>query len=123
MAWDATRPVPWKRLLTFFAAYAGIAAFLLTVLRGFDPSILSGLVLGGSVYLLIAVVLVKFGWNPPSFRSKNQRAEAAAAAEARAAAKAPAPTPDGPRPRPKPTSRTTPGPTNHPRRTRATRRR
>jgi hypothetical protein len=98
-----------------------------------------GIVLGGTVALLLMAILTKFGWNPTMLRSKREIAEARAQ---RAAAKAKPPTSssgksssrsggtatgeDGaetPRPKPAPTKRTSTGATNNPRRTRANRKR
>lgn len=140
MAFDATRPVPWKRLLTFVGIYSMIVLGLFAIIR---PSQVTrsvpGIVLGGTVALLLMAILTKFGWNPTMLRSKQEIAEARAQ---RAAAKAKPPTSssgksssrsggtatgeDGaerPRPKPAPTKRTSTGATNNPRRTRANRKR
>jgi hypothetical protein len=140
VAFDATRPVPWKRLLTFVGIYSMIVLGLFAIIR---PSQVTrsvpGIVLGGTVALLLMAILTKFGWNPTMLRSKQEIAEARAQ---RAAAKAKPPTSssgksssrsggtatgeDGaerPRPKPAPTKRTSTGATNNPRRTRANRKR
>jgi hypothetical protein len=89
MAWDSTRRVPWKRMLTPFALYAVVAIVLFSVLgKGFDPGLLVGVAAGGVIYALLAVVMVKFGWNPPMFQSREERAASAAAAAERRAARA-----------------------------------
>jgi hypothetical protein len=89
MAWDSTRRVPWKKVLTPFALYALVAVVLFSVLgKGFDTGLLVGVAAGGVIYALLAAVMVKFGWNPPMFQSRTERAEAAAAASERRAARA-----------------------------------
>jgi hypothetical protein len=88
MAWDSTRKVPWRRVLKPFGIYAVVAAaVLLVATRRFDAGVLVGLVGGGLVYAAFVTVLVKFGWNPPIFMNKEERAEAAAAAAERRAAR------------------------------------
>jgi hypothetical protein len=118
MAWDSTRRVPWKKVLTPFALYAVVAVVLFSVLgKGFDTGLLVGVAAGGVIYALLATVMVKFGWNPPMFQSREERTAAAAAASerraARAAAKSGGKAPD-------PAARAKPAPT---RRTNATNRR
>jgi hypothetical protein len=89
MAWDSTRRVPWKKVLTPFALYAVVAVVLFSVLgKGFDAGLLVGVAAGGVIYALLAALMVKFGWNPPMFQSKAERAEAAAVAAERRAARA-----------------------------------
>jgi hypothetical protein len=89
MAWDSTRRVPWKRMLTPFALYAVVAVVLFSVLgKGFDAGLLVGVAAGGVIYALLATVMVKFGWNPPMFQSKEERAAAATASAERRAARA-----------------------------------
>jgi hypothetical protein len=89
MAWDSTRRVPWKRMLTPFALYAVVAVVLFSVLgKGFDAGLLVGVAAGGVIYALLATVMVKFGWNPPMFQSKEERATAATASAERGAARA-----------------------------------
>ncbi len=89
MAWDSTRRVPWKKVLTPFVLYAVVAVVLFSVLgKGFDAGLLVGVVAGGVIYALLAAVMVKFGWNPPMFQSREERAAAAAASAERRAARA-----------------------------------
>jgi nucleotide-binding universal stress UspA family protein len=116
MAWDSTRKVPWRRVLKPFGIYAIVAAaVLLVATRRFDAGILVGLIGGGLIYAALVTVLVKFGWNPPIFMSKEERAEAAAAAAEKRAARrsgrdrsssTPATHPSTGRPAPTPTKRT-----------------
>ncbi|MEN9824125.1 MAG: hypothetical protein RLZ04_2551 [Actinomycetota bacterium] len=99
MAWDSTRPVPWKRLLIEWAVIGAVVI----VVSGFtNPPVtiesLISVVLGGGIYTLVGVLLAKFGYQRKTL--KQLRAEAAAAAPRSATTTAP------PRPRPAPTSRT-----------------
>jgi hypothetical protein len=130
--------VPWKRLFTFVGIYSLIVFGLFAILKP-DQMLrsLPGLVFGALVALLVMAVLTKFGWQPTMLKSRaqmaEQRAQQQAEREARKRTRAPSGTTastssggDGegaPRPKPAPTKRTTPGPTNNPRRTRATRKR
>jgi hypothetical protein len=88
MAWDASRKVPWKKVLMPFALYAVIAVGLFSLLGGFQLGLLVGVAAGGVVYAALAALMVKFGWNPPMFQSKEERVAAAQAAAERRAARA-----------------------------------
>ena len=130
--------MPWKRLFTFVGIYSLIVFGLFAILKP-DQMLrsLPGLVFGALVALLVMAGLTKFGWQPTMLKSRaqmaEQRAQQQAEREARKRTRAPSGTTastssggDGegaPRPKPAPTKRTTPGPTNNPRRTRATRKR
>jgi flagellar biosynthesis/type III secretory pathway M-ring protein FliF/YscJ len=130
--------VPWKRLFTFVGIYSLIVFGLFAVLKP-DQMLrsLPGLVFGALVALMVMAVLTKFGWQPTMLKSRaqmtEQRAQQQAERDARKSSRAPSgkaasAASDGdqegaPRPKPAPTKRTTPGPTNNPRRTRSTRKR
>ena len=138
MAWDSSRPVPWKRLFTFVGIYSLIVFGLFAILKP-DQMLrsLPGLVFGALVALLVMAVLTKFGWQPTMLKSRaqmaeqreQQQAEREARKRSRTSSATTASASSGgddegaPRPKPAPTKRTTPGPTNNPRRTRATRKR
>jgi len=87
MAWDTSRKVPWKKVLTPFALYAVVAIGLFSVIGGgFNWGMLVGVAAGGAVYAALAALMVKLGWNPPMFQTREERqATAQAAAERRAA--------------------------------------
>jgi hypothetical protein len=87
MAWDTSRRVPWKKVLTPFALYAVVAIGLFSIVGGgFNWGMLVGVAAGGVVYAALAALMVKLGWNPPMFQSREERSAAAqAAAERRAA--------------------------------------
>jgi hypothetical protein len=130
MAWDAARPVPWKRLFTFVAIYSLVVLGIFALLRPSQTlQSIPGVIFGALAAVSIMAVLTKFGWNPTMFKSRAEIAEARAQ---RAAARQPATSskssagttaPDGPRTKPAPTKRTSTGATNNPRRTRDTRKR
>jgi hypothetical protein len=98
VAWDASRPVPWARLLKPFLIYAVIANLGFLVLMGdrYDIGVLIGTLIGGVVYIGLSAALVKFGWNPPGWTRRPRKTRAAATAPPAGSA----------RPRPAPTKRT-----------------
>ena len=130
--------MPWKRLFTFVGIYSLIVFGLFAVLKP-DQMLrsLPGLVFGALVALMVMALLTKFGWQPTMLKSRAQMAEQRAQQQAERDAKKSTRAPSGkaasassgggdegaPRPKPAPTKRTTPGPTNNPRRTRSTRKR
>ena len=132
--------MPWKRLFTFVGIYSLVVFGLFAILKP-DQMLrsLPGLVFGAAVALFVMALLTKLGWQPTMLKSRQQIAEQRAAQQAaREARKSGGSTSssdkgkgssgaaaDGtaPRPKPAPTKRTTPGATNNPRRTRATRKR
>jgi hypothetical protein len=109
MAWDASRPVPWRKLLGLFGIYAVVAAVVFSFTGGLDAGALAGLVIGGLLYVTLATVLIKFGWDPFTRGSERVAARAAAKQE-KAAESSSAAAAESPRPRPAPTSRTSVGP-------------
>ena len=130
--------MPWKRLFTFVGIYSLIVFGLFAVLKP-DQMLksLPGLVFGALVALMVMALLTKFGWQPTMLKSRAQMAEQRAQQQAERDAKQSTRAPSGkaasassgggdegaPRPKPAPTKRTTPGPTNNPRRTRSNRKR
>src|SRR6056297_814224 len=104
MAWDASRPVQWRRMVNEWLVYVGIM-FVLLLLFFRDQSmigVLAGLLVSGPLYLAFGYVLAKFGYRRKSF--KELRAETTATT----ATSAPATDDDSvpARPKPPPTSRT-----------------
>ncbi len=117
MAWDATRPVPWTRLLREWLLYAGIMAVVFLFVLRDDLSVgpFLGLAASAPLYLVVAGVLAKFGYQRTTL--KQLRAETAARAEAKAAAAGTGAGRSGGttgRTRPAPTRRTSTGPSNRP---------
>jgi hypothetical protein len=75
MSWDASRPVPWQRLMREWVIYAGIMlAALLLLFRGSNViGAIAGVLVSGPLYLLFGFVLAKFGYNRKTL--KEMRAE------------------------------------------------
>lgn len=70
MAWDANRPVPWRRLVREWLLYVGIMAvvFLLFFRDNGLIGILAGLLVSGPMYLAFGYVLAKLGYQRKSLR-------------------------------------------------------
>jgi hypothetical protein len=114
MAWDSTRPVPWRRLVREWLIYLGIATAVFvvwSVARGksVDFPLLIGLLASGPLYLALGAVLAKFGYQRKSYR--ELRAEREVATTSRSTPASPSPAAD--RPKPAPTKRTSTGPSQH----------
>lgn len=115
MAWDATRPVPWQRLLREWLIYAGIMALVFLIVLRNDLSVgpFLGLAASAPLYLVIGAILAKFGYQRKTL--KQLRAETAEREAAKAAARSGSTTVSS-RNRPAPTRRTSTGPSNRPNR-------
>ena len=87
MAFDRNRPVPWQRLSRIFLIYAVVANAMLFLVdrKHYGAGVLTGTIFGGLIYLMLAALLVKFGWQPRTFA--QTRALRAEQAEERAAKK------------------------------------
>jgi Ca2+/Na+ antiporter len=116
LAWDANRPIPWRRLLREAAIFLVIgAAAMLFLVKKPQVSSFVGLVIGMLFYVAFVAVLSKFGYQRQSVREARERRRAVASAPA---AQAP-----GTRQRPAPTRRTSTGPSQRPNRSTKKRRR
>ncbi len=106
MAWDSSRPVPWKRLVREWLVYVAIMSVLFLVLFRDDPllGIFAGLLVSGPLYLGLGFVLAKLGYQRKSLR--QARAEAHASREGARSGASGASTSAPARPRPAPTRRT-----------------
>jgi len=65
MGWDASRPVPWRRLAKEWVIYAAIMTVVFAVFfrdGGQFLPILTGLLVSGPLYLLLGFLLAKFGY-------------------------------------------------------------
>ncbi|MDA3031409.1 MAG: hypothetical protein O3B90_03675 [Actinomycetota bacterium] len=64
MAWDNSRPVPWKRLTREWVVYAGIMSvvFLFLFNDGNPVGAVAGVLVSGPMYLGLGWVLAKFGY-------------------------------------------------------------
>jgi hypothetical protein len=111
MAWDSTRPVPWRRLVKEWLLYAAIMAVILIVLfrdGGRLLPILGGLLISGPIYLALGAVLAKFGYQRKTLA--ELRTPRATPRDSSSSDEEP-----GARARPAPTRRTSTGPSNRPR--------
>jgi Ca2+/Na+ antiporter len=109
VAWDANRPVPWKRLFREAAIFLVIGAVaMLVFVKNVKPSTFLGLLIGMVFYVGFVAVLSKFGYERQSIREARAQRQAVAAAAA-------AP-PEGAKARPAPTKRTSTGPSQRPNR-------
>lgn len=99
MAWDSSRPVPWRRLAREWLIYVALMAGVFLLFFRDRPlfGIFVGLLASGPLYLGIGYVLAKLGYQRKSFR--DLRAERPAPADA-------TPEVNGPKPKAAPTSRT-----------------
>lgn len=117
MAWDSSRPVPWRRLIRewlIYVAIAGVAFVIYYVARGkkVEIGLFAGLLSSGPMYLLFGGVLAKFGYQRKTM--KDLRAERPVAAAARSAGGSAAGRSSGAnRSRPAPTKRTSTGPSQY----------
>ncbi len=123
MAWDSSRPIPWRRFGREALLFLAIGVLLVALV--FDPkdpaATYTGLALGAVLFVLVSAVLAKFGYLRSTLRDLREGTRAAAAAKA--AAKGPQQPVVASRNRPAPTKRTTTGPSQRPNRTNKQRRR
>jgi hypothetical protein len=64
MAWDNSRPVPWKRLMREWVIYAGIMSvvFVFVFNNGNPAGAIAGVLVSGPMYLGLGWVLAKIGY-------------------------------------------------------------
>ena len=106
MAWDSSRPVPWKRLIVQWAVIGTVVAVVSLVFTdNREAGSYLSIFFAGFIYLGLGAVLAKFGYRQKSL--KEMRAEAAAAAPRTVSPTAKA--------KPAPTKRTSTGPSQQPR--------
>jgi Ca2+/Na+ antiporter len=116
VAWDANRPVPWKRLLREAAIFLVVGALAMVIfVKDPRPATFVGLLFGMLFYVCFVAVLSKFGYQRQSMREARARRDAMAAAAAAPVA--------GSKARPAPTKRTSTGPSQRPNRSTKKRRR
>jgi hypothetical protein len=101
VAWDSTRPVPWRRLIREWLIYVAVMAvvFVLFFSDSGLVGIFAGLLVSGPLYLLFGYVLAKFGYQRKTWRELRTEPRPERAADGAA-------TIGGPKPKPAPTSRT-----------------
>ncbi len=109
MAWDSSRPVPWKRLLIEWAVISVVVIVVsVTITKNTKPESFIAILLAGGVYLGFGAILAKMGYARKTL--KQMRTEAAAAPPRIAGTGSGTST----RAKPAPTSRTSTGPSNRP---------
>ena len=104
MAWDSSRPVPYRRLLKEWAIYAAIMlAVVLVVLRGRNPAgLIAGIVISLPLYVGLSAVMAKFGYQRKTLAEmRTPRASSSSGSSSSSSATA-----GKARPRPAPTKRT-----------------
>lgn len=106
MAWDSSRPVPWKRLVREWLVYVAIMSVLFLLLFRDEPllGIFAGLLVSGPLYLAFGFVLAKLGYQRRGLREARAAAHANRDASRSGAGGGTVSTPA--RPRPAPTRRT-----------------
>jgi hypothetical protein len=70
MAWDASRPVPWNRLIKEWLIYVGVMAALLAIFfrdNGLAGA-LAGVLISGPLYLFFGFIMAKFGYQRKSLK-------------------------------------------------------
>jgi hypothetical protein len=116
VAWDANRPIPWRRIAREAAIFLVIGAVALTLLvkhRRIGTYV--GLVVGMVFYVGFVALLSKFGYQRQSIREARERRLAVAERATTSAQPV--------RQRPAPTRRTSTGPSQRPNRSTKKRRR
>ncbi len=75
MAWDSTRPVPWRRLVREWLVYVAIMGVILVVVVSPEgrPGAIGGLLVSGPAYLALGAVLAKFGYQRDRLRRSSPR--------------------------------------------------
>jgi hypothetical protein len=114
MAWDSTRPVPWRRLVREWLIYLGIATAVFVVWsmasgNSVDFPLFIGLLASGPLYLALGAVLAKFGYQRKSYRELRAEREVATTSHSTPAS----PSAAAARSKPAPTKRTSTGPSRH----------
>ena len=116
MAWDANRPIPWRRLLREAGIFIVLGALaIIFLVDDPKPDSFLGLVIGMIFYVAFVALLSKFGYQRQSLRDAREKRRAVVAAPTAAASAA--------RQRPAPTRRTSTGPSQRPNRSTKKRRR
>ena len=106
MAWDASRPVPWRQLIRSWLVYVAIMAVLFLVFFRDRPliGIFAGLFVSGPLYVGFGYVLAKFGYQRKTWSELREERTADDRGSSRTSSAEP-----GPRPKPAPTRRTSGG--------------
>ena len=108
MAWDSSRPVPWRRMVNEWLLYVAImfVLFLLVFDNSSLVGVIAGLLVSGPLYLAFGYVLAKFGYRRKSFKELRAESATKGSAGQGSSRQTDEPAPAGPKPKPAPTSRT-----------------
>ena len=100
MAWDSTRPVPWRRLVREWLIYVAVMAVVFALFFRDNGllGIFAGLLVSGPLYLALGFVLAKFGYQRKTWKELRS--------EPRPARRDADAVVTGPKPKPAPTRRT-----------------
>jgi hypothetical protein len=117
MAYDSSRPVPWRRLLREATIYVVVASLAVAfIVKHPSGGTYIGLVGGMAFYVLFVAVLAKFGYERQTLRQLRERSRATPR-------QTPTSVAEPVRQRPAPTRRTSTGPSQRPNRSTKKRRR
>jgi hypothetical protein len=75
MAWDSSRPVPWRRMVNEWLIYVGVM-FIVILFLFRDQSVIglvAGLLVSGPLYLGFGYVLAKFGYRRKNLRELREQ--------------------------------------------------
>ncbi len=104
MPWDASRTVPWRRLVREWALFAAILTLIFGLIAKAPAASYVGLAASFPLYLAFGAVLAKFGYERKSLAQlRSARPPRAGSPAAQSAASVP-------RAKPAPTRRTSTGP-------------
>jgi uncharacterized membrane protein YgcG len=119
MAWDSSRPVPWKRLIKEWLLYAGVmAAIFLLLFRNANVfGAIVGILISGPLYLLFGAVLAKFGYTRKTMKElrsernadSSSSGKSSGTSSGKSSASSPSDESSGDRMAPAPTRRTSTG--------------
>ncbi len=108
MAWDSSRPVPWRRLIKDWLVYVAIMVVVLGIIYRdrLSPGLFAGLFVSGPIFVLVGAMLAKLGYQRKTLRQLRVETDAKIAANAESQLGA---TGQVRRPKPAPTKRTAGG--------------
>jgi hypothetical protein len=106
MAWDQSRPVPWRRLVRDWLFYVVVMVVFLAIFGQLEVGVLGGVLASGPIFVMLGAALAKLGYQRKTM--KELRAEAAARNAERTVTSGSAAA-TAPRARPAPTKRTAGG--------------
>lgn len=109
MAWDTSRPVPWRRLVRDWLVYVGVMSVVFVVIYRdrLTPGVFAGLFASGPIFVGIGAILAKFGYQRRTLRDLRASSRPRGATSGPTKASPPA---TASRAKPAPTSRTGGGP-------------